>query len=86
MGQIPHIQIIKKKLRNPRNSFLVDSLVALIVLTFHELNLPWPKSIRKTSWIDDVKTNSYFLKKLAKSMDCSLEKEGKESRDLIFYI
>lgn len=72
LDKIPHIQVLKSKLQNPKNCFLIDALVGLVVLAFCELKLPWPKVIFETSWINNRKMNSAFFKKISQLTNCQL--------------
>lgn len=83
LDTMPYFKILIQRAQNPKNTFLIDGVASIVVVLIHALNLPWPKKLTETHFIDDKRLNHLFFKKLSKLLNRPLERE-EENREGLF--
>jgi predicted amidophosphoribosyltransferase len=86
LEKMPYFKLLIQRAQNPRNTFLVDGIASIVVVLIHALNLPWPRKLIETAFIEDKKVNHLFFKKLSVLLNRPVESEKKSRKGLFLSI
>lgn len=85
LEKMPYFKLLIQRAQNPRNTFLVDGIAAIVIVLIHAQSLPWPKKLIETTFIQDKKVNHLFFKKLSKLINRPVESEKQSKKGLFLF-